>query len=129
MTVASMFGQLVQGSLASTAGLERSREGYRPSGSSESGQRQLARLSLRMTRQPELATAREIAGLSAAELAKLPPLQTAFAVKSSSSGRCSRTRAASSAIAVSLWSSHGITTSAWRRLGSTYRSCIGRTVA
>ena len=71
MTVASMFGQLVQGSLASTAGLERSREGYRPSGSSESGQRQLARLSLRMTRQPELATAREIAGLSAAELAAL----------------------------------------------------------
>lgn len=71
MTVASMFGQLVQGSLASNASLERSREGYQPNAHSQQGQAEMARWSERMTRQPELATAREIAGLSDAELAAL----------------------------------------------------------
>jgi hypothetical protein len=71
MTVASMFGQLVQGSFASPASLERSREGYRPGPPAEDGQARMNQWSERLARQSELATAREIAGLSDAELAAL----------------------------------------------------------
>jgi hypothetical protein len=70
MTVASMFGQLVQGSLASPAALAHSREGYQPEPRA-SVQAQVERWSLRMTRQPELEVAREIAGLTDDELAAL----------------------------------------------------------
>ncbi|MFZ2652966.1 MAG: hypothetical protein WA210_22930 [Burkholderiaceae bacterium] len=76
MSVTSMFGQLTQGSLTSNAGLERSREGYRPSPTTQNdaalpGQAQITRWSQRMTQQSELASARQIAGLSDAELAAL----------------------------------------------------------
>ena len=71
MTVASMFGQLVQGSVSSNAALERSREGYRPSPAAQRAPSQLAHWSQRLTQQTELATARQIAGLSDAELAAL----------------------------------------------------------
>jgi hypothetical protein len=71
MTVASMFGQLAQGSLTSNAALKRSREGYRPSVAAQHGPAQMARWSERLTQQSELATARQIAGLSDAELATL----------------------------------------------------------
>jgi hypothetical protein len=71
MTVASVLGQLVQGSLASDAALERSREGYEPGAPGPGAQADMVRWSTRMTRQSELATAREIAGLSDAELSAL----------------------------------------------------------
>ena len=71
MTVASMFGQLVQGSVTSKAALERSGEGYRPHSAAPAAQAQMARLSQRLTQQGELATARQVAGLSDAELAGL----------------------------------------------------------
>ncbi len=71
MTVASMFGQLAQGSVSSSAALERSREGYRPTAAEQHATAQLARWSQRLTQQTELATARQIAGLPDAELAAL----------------------------------------------------------
>lgn len=71
MTVASMFGQLVQGSVSSNAALERSREGYRPSPAAPRETAQFALWSQRLTKQTELATARQIAGLSDTELAAL----------------------------------------------------------
>lgn len=71
MTVASMFGQLAQGSLSSNTALERSREGYRPSAPALADPAQMAHWSKRLTQQTELATARQIAGLSDAELASL----------------------------------------------------------
>jgi hypothetical protein len=71
MTVASMFGQLVQGSITSQAALERSNEGYRPQPATAGARAQMARWSQRLTRQGELATARQIAGLSDTELAAL----------------------------------------------------------
>ena len=72
MTVASMFGQLTQSTFTSDAAMQRSREGYRPKVSPlRSGQAQLALWSERLTQQSELATARQIAGLSDAELATL----------------------------------------------------------
>lgn len=72
MTVASTFGQLTQGSFTSEAAVERSREGYRPKvGAVRRGQAQMALWSERLTRQGELVTARQIAGLGDAELAAL----------------------------------------------------------
>ena len=71
MTVASMFGQLIPGSITGKADPERAREGERCSDPAESARAQMTHWSHRMTRQPELATAREIAGLSDAELAAL----------------------------------------------------------
>jgi hypothetical protein len=67
MTVASMFGQLAQGSMAASAGRERAPEGERAGGA----RRGLNHLSERLARQPELSTAREVAGLSDAELGAL----------------------------------------------------------
>jgi hypothetical protein len=66
MTVASMFGQLVPNS---TTPLERARtpEGERAA----QGRGSMNRLSERLARQPELSTAREVAGLSDTELAAL----------------------------------------------------------
>ena len=71
MTVASMFGQLVQGSGASPASPERAREGQRSGAAADAGRPHLNHWSERLARQPELATAREVAGLSDAELAAL----------------------------------------------------------
>ena len=71
MTVASMFGQLAQGSLSSNTALERSREGYRPIAQAQPAPAQMAHWSRRLTQQTELATARQIAGLSDLELASL----------------------------------------------------------
>jgi hypothetical protein len=71
MTVASMFGQLVQGSITSKAALERSGEGYQPHPAAPGTQAQMARWSRRLTQQGELATARQVGGLSDAELAAL----------------------------------------------------------
>lgn len=66
MTVASMFGQLVQSSDASP-GRQSAPETER----ALDGRRGMNRLSERLARQPELSTAREVAGLSDAELATL----------------------------------------------------------
>jgi hypothetical protein len=63
-----MFGQLVQGSSNRKVA---SRDEERPTPPAQDAQAQMARWSHRMTRQPELASAREIAGLSDAELAAL----------------------------------------------------------
>jgi hypothetical protein len=71
MTVASMFGQLVQGSLGGEASLKRSRQDNRQGAPAEAGRVRMGHLSERMARQPELSTAREIAGLSDAELSAL----------------------------------------------------------
>ncbi len=67
MTVASMFGQLVQGSTAAPAGRERAAADERGT----HARRDMNRLSERLARQPELSTAREVAGLSDAELGAL----------------------------------------------------------
>lgn len=75
MTVTSILGQWVQGSGAGKVSLDQGRVGERPGVAVPSSQAQMARWSERMARQPELATAREIAGLSDPELAAL---STAF---------------------------------------------------
>jgi hypothetical protein len=74
MTVASIFDQLSQVSMASKAALHRSREGYGPGVAQEAArlaQARMARWSERLTQQGELATARQIAGLGDTELAAL----------------------------------------------------------
>ena len=71
MTAASIFERLVRGSITGKAAIERSREGYRPSPTTPDGRAQMAHWSQRLTQQTELATVRQIAGLSDAELAAL----------------------------------------------------------
>lgn len=66
MTVASMFGQLVQGP-AAPANRERAPEAER----GVDARRNMNRISEHLARQPELSTAREVAGLSDAELSAL----------------------------------------------------------
>jgi len=69
MTAASVFERLVQGSVTSNGAIECSREGYRPSSTKPDTQAQMALWSQRLTQHTELAAARQIAGLSDAELA------------------------------------------------------------
>jgi hypothetical protein len=71
MTAASGFERLAQGCVTSNAAIECSREGYRPSSTTPDGRAQIALWSQRLTQQTELATVRQIAGLSDAELAAL----------------------------------------------------------
>lgn len=67
----SMFKHLYHGSLLSDESLLYAREYYQPQPSRPTAADELARWTTRLTVQPELACARELAGLSDAELAAL----------------------------------------------------------